>query len=99
MGLDSDGDKSRVKSILTMLGLEKEDVDRIDTEEVQPWHKILSSTERSMVSLARGLVSNPELLCIHKPTSAFSERRAGRVMQLLREYVEKKGVLQDPERF
>jgi len=96
---DDDGEIVRVRSILKMIGLEKEMIDHLESDQVLMWHRILSATQRSMVNIARGLIANPEMLCIHKPTNAFSERRALKVMKLLKQFCLEKGLAQNPDDF
>jgi len=59
------------------------------------WNGVLSQTERHLLCLARSLIANPEVLCIHKPTLAFDEQTSKTVMEVLKEYVTEKGIFQD----
>eukprot|EP00930_Biecheleria_cincta_P056508 TRINITY_DN42613_c0_g1_i1.p1 TRINITY_DN42613_c0_g1~~TRINITY_DN42613_c0_g1_i1.p1 ORF type:complete len:897 (-),score=118.37 TRINITY_DN42613_c0_g1_i1:38-2728(-) len=91
---DPDGDVQRVKNICASLGLD--DIGKlIASEEVLPWADVLSQTQRQHICLARALISNPEVLCVHKPTSAFDERAAKQIMAVLRDFVQSKGLQQD----
>merc|ERR1712032_814 len=53
---------------------------------------LLSHTDRYLIHLARALVMNPEVLIIHKPLSNFDDLHGGRVLELLREFVDMRGV-------
>lgn len=99
---DPDANEGRVRSIATRLGLPDEvlkliykDVPRDSNEYVQNWSMALSFTQQCLISLARALTANPELMAIHKPTMAFDEQRSAAVMALLREYIDAKGIEQD----
>lgn len=87
----------RVLKICERLGI-PEDVLRLieNGKSVDRWSKVLSHTAMHLIHLARALVSNFEVLCVHKPTLAFDESTSRRVMELLVEFVRERGVLQDP---
>jgi len=61
------------------------------------WNAVLSQTEKHLLCLARALIANPEVLCIHKPTLAFDEKTSNIVLEVLQEYVTDKGIDQDME--
>merc|ERR1711924_353041 len=52
----------------------------------------LSHTQVHLIMIARALISNPEVLCIHKPTLAFDEKTSATVVHLLRQFVDDRGV-------
>jgi len=61
------------------------------------WNAVLSQTEKHLLCLARALIANPEVLCIHKPTLPFDEKTSNIVLRVLQEYVTNKGIDQDTE--
>merc|ERR1712159_955825 len=63
------------------------------------WKETLSLTERMLLHIARGLVANPEVLVIHKPTLVFDDIHAKRVFGALRSHVDEKGLEQDPSQW
>eukprot|EP00747_Dinoflagellata_sp_TGD_P139204 gnl/TRDRNA2_/TRDRNA2_175872_c0_seq1.p2 gnl/TRDRNA2_/TRDRNA2_175872_c0~~gnl/TRDRNA2_/TRDRNA2_175872_c0_seq1.p2 ORF type:complete len:198 (+),score=28.56 gnl/TRDRNA2_/TRDRNA2_175872_c0_seq1:513-1106(+) len=96
---DNDSRPERVLSIGTQLGfspfvleLVKQGVDG----EKHLWETILSQTQLALCMLARALIANPEVLCVHKPTMCFAEKGTVKIMRLLREFVDKKGVDMNP---
>lgn len=92
---DPDAEVQRIKSICASLGLD--DIDKlIASDEVLPWADVLSHTQRHLFHLARALIANPEVLCVHKPTSAFDDKAAETIMAVLRDFVQCKGLQQDP---
>jgi ABC-type bacteriocin/lantibiotic exporter with double-glycine peptidase domain len=93
-----DGDKTRVKKICSKLGLPESVVHFIDTEDRLPWGEVLSRTQCSLLSIACGLVANPEVLLIHKPTEALDAVTAACVLKQLRAFVDGKGVVQDAQK-
>jgi len=93
---DSDGDMERVNTICERLGLARTVRNYVISQEVFAWGEMLSQTQRHLLSLARALVANPELLCIHKPTLVFDEITSVMVLELLKEFVMKKGIEQNP---
>mmetsp|Transcript_98493 Transcript_98493/g.254610 ORF Transcript_98493/g.254610 Transcript_98493/m.254610 type:complete len:118 (-) Transcript_98493:4-357(-) len=64
-------------------------------DETHRWHQRLSHVEIKEVMLARALIANYHVLCIHRPTAGFSDKASENVMSLLREFVTNKGVGQD----
>jgi len=91
---DEDGRPERVLEICAMLGIKDSLVSLMDTEE-HNWRTKLSAAECQLLNLARALVANAEMLCIHKPTAVFNNASAQTVMQALRHYVEERGVCQN----
>jgi ABC-type multidrug transport system fused ATPase/permease subunit len=63
---------------------------------VHPWASVLASSEQACIGIARAVIANPELLCIHKPLSGQPDERAHSIMELLRRLVDEKGVFMDP---
>lgn len=61
------------------------------------WGDVLSHTEQCLLSLARALVANPELLCVHKPTMPFDEVQSQKVLRLFREFCDCNGVEMEPK--
>lgn len=94
---DSDSREERVRAICKRLGMNDKLMDLFDKEE--KWDTRLSQVEAKEIMLARALIANYHVLCIHRPTMGFSDQASENVMNLLREFVEKKGVLQDTATF
>ena len=55
----------------------------------------LPRSDRALLSLARALIANPEVLVIHTPGIFFGAVRRDLVMRVLREYVDERGVAMD----
>eukprot|EP00931_Biecheleriopsis_adriatica_P056287 TRINITY_DN33352_c0_g1_i1.p1 TRINITY_DN33352_c0_g1~~TRINITY_DN33352_c0_g1_i1.p1 ORF type:complete len:866 (+),score=116.59 TRINITY_DN33352_c0_g1_i1:133-2730(+) len=96
---DSDASPDRVKKICSRLGLNDWVQAFIDTDDVLPWMDVLSETQSHLICLARALIANPEVLCVHKPTLAFPDNTSALVMQVFKDFVEQKGLEQDPATF
>eukprot|EP00429_Kryptoperidinium_foliaceum_P106013 CAMPEP_0176257514 /NCGR_PEP_ID=MMETSP0121_2-20121125/38088_1 /TAXON_ID=160619 /ORGANISM="Kryptoperidinium foliaceum, Strain CCMP 1326" /LENGTH=416 /DNA_ID=CAMNT_0017597359 /DNA_START=26 /DNA_END=1273 /DNA_ORIENTATION=- len=89
-----DGCLSRVHEICRSLGLPPSLVDRIQ-EEGSPsvsWGETLSGSEKHMLVIARALIANPEVLCIHKPTLHVNDRAGEKIVGLLRDFVDQRGI-------
>lgn len=93
---DKDGELARVHKVCSDLGLDSDIHTYIDSNQVLPWKQILTHTQKYLVSFARALIANPEILCIHKPTLALDEKRSVALMSVLKEFVTSKGLDQDP---
>lgn len=98
---DMDGRIERVKAICRRLGLTELLVGKLhpdDRSEVL-WTESLSSTEQHLICIARALIANPEVLCLHKPTLHVSAEVAESIIKLLREFVDKRGIEEDEATF
>jgi ABC-type multidrug transport system fused ATPase/permease subunit len=91
----NDGSEERVKAICKKL-LITDDV-MTHYNDVLPWAEVLSETQTQLISLARAIIANPDLLCLHKPTQILTSKYATAVMDILREFVDHRGVNEDPE--
>jgi len=53
---------------------------------------VLAHTDRCLLHFARALVMNPEVMIIHKPLSHFDSKHARLVLEILREFVDDRGI-------
>lgn len=90
-----DGQLERVIKICQSLTLPPHILKYIETGAVHEWSQILSPTQKQLLNLARAFVSNHELICIHKPTELLDRQQAKIIFNLLREFVNKRGIAQD----
>jgi len=56
------------------------------------WHACLSYSEKKRVHLVRALVHNPDVLVLHKPVDETDGPLMEKILQLLREFVDLRGV-------
>eukprot|EP00747_Dinoflagellata_sp_TGD_P138439 gnl/TRDRNA2_/TRDRNA2_175786_c0_seq3.p1 gnl/TRDRNA2_/TRDRNA2_175786_c0~~gnl/TRDRNA2_/TRDRNA2_175786_c0_seq3.p1 ORF type:complete len:188 (+),score=12.84 gnl/TRDRNA2_/TRDRNA2_175786_c0_seq3:85-564(+) len=96
---DSDRSVERVIKILRRLRVSEEVVNVAMQDKQERWNEVLSHTQRHLLCLARGLITNPEVMCVHKPTLNFGDATSKIVMDSLREFVECKGFEQDMNKF
>eukprot|EP00747_Dinoflagellata_sp_TGD_P083539 gnl/TRDRNA2_/TRDRNA2_162161_c0_seq2.p1 gnl/TRDRNA2_/TRDRNA2_162161_c0~~gnl/TRDRNA2_/TRDRNA2_162161_c0_seq2.p1 ORF type:complete len:306 (-),score=14.52 gnl/TRDRNA2_/TRDRNA2_162161_c0_seq2:115-1032(-) len=96
---DPDGELDRVHKICEDIGMSERLLHFISSNVNLEWNAVLSHTERRLISLARALIANPEMLIIHKPTAGFAEGQAHLILGLLRAFVDKRGVEQDESRW
>lgn len=61
------------------------------------WKEVLSQAQRHLLCLARALTVNPTVMCCHKPTLAFDDETSRIVLQLLRKFVDERGVVQSDD--
>merc|ERR1719424_208252 len=93
-----DGSIQRVMAVCKMLRVSEKVLKYIDPEDQEmcnvkaDWGDILSQTQRTLVSLARAFIANPELLVIHKPTVVFDESTAANTFKCMRKFVREKGL-------
>jgi len=94
---ESEVDADRVKRVCSLLDLPEEVMAYINSEAVEQWSDVLSQSQAYLVCLARALITDPELLCIHKPTLNFDERASENILSVLRRFVDERGVAADSE--
>lgn len=98
---DRDGSPERVLAICKRLGVSERVLKYLDKNDEQlfnvraDWLNVLSQTQKALLSLARGLIANPEILVIHKPTNVLNDALTRNVYALLRETVVNKGLCLD----
>jgi len=92
----SDGNPDRVWSICHRLGLHEDVLEYLDQGEALAWNQVLSQSQRHLLCVARGLIANPDLLVMHKPTSVFDEKTSFSILSMLREFVDCRGVEAGP---
>lgn len=92
---DDDGRMERIEAICRSLSIPESLISLIASDTSHSWAEVLSMTTRVLVNMARAVIANPEVLCIHKPTLAFDNDTAAVVLKVLKSFVEEKGVLQD----
>jgi len=93
---DPDRSLERVTAICRRLLLPYELLEYLQMEEQLAWGEIVSLSQRHLLCIARALIANPDVLAIHKPTLAFDESTSKHVLELLKEFVDKRGIEQDP---
>jgi len=59
--------------------------------------KLLAHTDLCLIHLARAFVMNPDVLILHKPLAQLDELHARFVLELLREFVDLRGIEKPPE--
>jgi len=93
----------RVLAICTKLGLKKYIVDTVKDKSMTDgdWLNVLSSTEIALLHVARALVTNPEVLCIHKPALFLNTELSDNMYAVLKEFVTNRGLEEksDPQEF
>ena len=55
----------------------------------------ISSSDRAIIHLARALITSPHLLLLHRPLSAVDEEVADRILDVLRDFVDQRGLALD----
>lgn len=65
-------------------------------KEYEGWRNSLSHTQLAHLSIARALISNPQLLCIERHWMGFNDDASMHILMLLREHVDLRGIEQDP---
>jgi len=94
---DPDGNKTRVKQIFRHMGLPGNVLNLLEDDSLHftNWLDVLSVSQRHLLSIARALIANPQVICIHKPTEKYSDERGKKVLALLKEFTEGHGIAQD----
>jgi len=96
-----DGSIERVTAVCKMLLVSEKVLKYLDPTDTDmfnvkaDWGDILSQTQRTLVSLARAFIANPEILVIHKPTVVLDDATTENTFKCLRTFVTEKGLLMD----
>lgn len=98
---DKDGEMERVLEICKALDIRPKTLNMISSEEQEAarWDEVLSRSDCQLLNLARGLVTNPEFLCVHKPSSGLGPNTVPGVFKMLQSFVGQRGVFQNMDRF
>eukprot|EP00811_Abedinium_folium_P000832 NODE_10764_length_1330_cov_9.253533.p1 GENE.NODE_10764_length_1330_cov_9.253533~~NODE_10764_length_1330_cov_9.253533.p1 ORF type:complete len:337 (+),score=97.78 NODE_10764_length_1330_cov_9.253533:102-1013(+) len=90
----------RVKKIMERLGLANE-LDLIDKElagtVIEDFWNLLSSTSSQLLHFARALITDPEVMVLENPFTAFDYMTQPVVQQVLEEFVRNRGFEVDPK--
>jgi len=100
---DNEAEAGRILRICRRLGFSTRLLDMLEgtmeqylagdeSIETSRWQRRLSASDRSLITVARALIYNPEVLVMNRPTSQLSEITAGKVYELLKEFVRNRGV-------
>jgi ABC-type nitrate/sulfonate/bicarbonate transport system ATPase subunit len=82
--------KDRIVTILTQLGVSTK---LLDHKEVDVhWNEVLSESQKRLLSIARALIANPDVLIMQQPLRYLEEATCTRVMRVLKEFVDDRGV-------
>jgi len=96
-----DGSVERVTAVCRMLRVSEKVLKYIDPADKDmfnvkaDWGDILSQTQRTLVSLARAFIANPEILVIHKPTVVLDDASTENTFNCLRKFVNERGLCMD----
>merc|ERR1712187_148134 len=90
----------RVLTICEKMGLPQHILNTIRDDKLEcSWSTLLSLTECVQLHIARALIANPEVLCIHKPTLTFNDALKEQIYKVLKEFVLNRGLEMDPKSF
>merc|ERR1712070_1163408 len=90
----------RISSICKALGLSKSIFDFLDNRDlVLEWDRVLPISQRSLLSIARALIADPDVLCIQKPTMYLHDGRSHSIIKVLKTFVRQRGICHHHESF
>jgi ABC-type multidrug transport system fused ATPase/permease subunit len=101
---DNDFESNRVITICRRLGLNPALLQHLEDTREQflengttdspsaRWTETLNSSDAALIHLGRAFIYNPEVLVIHRPTLLLSGRSSEVVLEMLREFVDERGV-------
>merc|ERR1719313_1834224 len=69
----------------------------VERERSLRWRQQLSYTQSAKISILRALVFDPQVCVVHHPTIHFNAGTRAKVMGLLREFVNERGLAHDSE--
>lgn len=90
--------RARVLKICRRLHISEDVLGYFDV--VKPWTEIFSGAQCKLLMIARALVNNAELICIHRPLGRLDSDTKPVIMAALREHVQRKGLyMERPRKF
>jgi len=91
------GDEQRVRRICKELGISDEVLSYLGDHQAThlPWNAIISNTHKVLLHLARALIASPHVLLLHRPMEIFDATQQTRIMDVLRKFVDERGLEQD----
>ena len=75
----------------------KDITDLVMSEEVHVWTEFFSRSQISILGFARAVITNPEMMVVHMPTSSIDEITSEKMLFMLSDFTLRKGVLQNDE--
>mmetsp|Transcript_9467 Transcript_9467/g.27357 ORF Transcript_9467/g.27357 Transcript_9467/m.27357 type:complete len:808 (-) Transcript_9467:70-2493(-) len=87
----------QLQGICKRVGLPSKVRSLVSEDKQEDWNSSLSMTHRHLLSLARALIANPDLLCIGKYLQQFDTFTTKKLLSVFRDYVNERGLCQDPE--
>lgn len=88
--------RDKIARVLKQLKLPQRVIAFLDSDEVLDWRQIFSRTQLQLLNIARALISNYAVTCIHKAVQAFPHELARSVLQVLKDHVTYRGIGEDP---
>eukprot|EP00418_Pyrodinium_bahamense_P062012 CAMPEP_0179095334 /NCGR_PEP_ID=MMETSP0796-20121207/43766_1 /TAXON_ID=73915 /ORGANISM="Pyrodinium bahamense, Strain pbaha01" /LENGTH=944 /DNA_ID=CAMNT_0020793021 /DNA_START=40 /DNA_END=2870 /DNA_ORIENTATION=+ len=89
------GEEARVRHICEKVGLSEGVLSHLGSRESLDWISVLSNMEKLRLNLARALISSPHVLLLQRPTSGFIPPEEDSLLDVLCEFVHKRGVEED----
>jgi len=87
-----DASRERVASIVRRLTKSHEIASYLDSDAEESWQDIFSGAQCKLLGIARALIHNAEVLCIHKPLAKLTHDDAEHVVQALHDHLDNKGM-------
>merc|ERR1719326_1736619 len=82
--------RERVERILVRMG--RQDLVQYFDDPVEIWFNQMNATALAALHVARAFVLNPEVLVLHCPSKHFDPEYTARLLTLLREFVDQRGL-------
>lgn len=89
-GDTSDEVRHRVIAICNKLKLPSELFKNLDYD--ADWTQYFSDSTCQLLNIARALIFNPEVICLHKPLEKVDHEHQPHIMEVLREHIDHKGL-------
>lgn len=88
----------RALAVCRRLGVRETILKLMHSKDPFDWKSILSLSELCLLNLARAFIANPNVLLIHKPTMVFNHQKSVMIMEMIRSFVNDRGIEVDPNR-
>jgi len=93
---DEDGSVERVQLIFQKLGI-SDSISQMLLTNKQFCPEEVGQTEAVLLHLARAFITNPDIMCVHKPVLTMDSRMGSRLLCAFEEFVRQRGLAKEPK--
>jgi ABC-type transport system involved in cytochrome bd biosynthesis fused ATPase/permease subunit len=90
----ADASLDRIRGVCGLLGVDARVLRYLEKDDELKWSDIFSGAQCKLLTIARALINNAELICFHKPLVTLDDEKMLHVIKSLKDHVQQKGLLE-----